>query len=92
MLQRIDFPAKRLFYSDKRGSCFPLNKYPAGRVSNVLAIKSRRQKPLFMSEFTECALKSRYLEVKDDCPDQTENYGRASIYDVCGIDVDQLDL
>ena len=33
-----------------------------------------------------------YLEVEDDCPNESQNDGRFSVHNIAGVDVHQLDL
>ena len=33
-----------------------------------------------------------YLEVEDDCPNESKNDGRFPVHNIAGVDVDQLDL
>ena len=33
-----------------------------------------------------------YLEVEDDCPNESKNDGRFPVHNIAGVDVNQLDL
>ena len=48
------------------------------------ALDSEKRFPLLLMKY--------YLEVEDDCPNESKNDGRFPVHNVAGVDVHQLDL